>query len=72
MGVFFVIEPGFMDFLDGDETVLEAEPLKKVSAAGELMAFKHDGFWQCMDTKRDKDLLEKMLLSGKAPWQTSG
>ena len=70
-GGFFVMEPRFLDYLDGDETILEAEPLKKVSAAGELMAFKHDGFWQCMDTKRDKDLLEKMLISGKAPWQTS-
>ncbi|MGC6497165.1 MAG: glucose-1-phosphate cytidylyltransferase [Candidatus Puniceispirillaceae bacterium] len=69
-GGFFVMEPGFLDYLDSDETVLEAEPLKKLSAAGELMAFKHDGFWQCMDTKRDKDLLEKMLVSGKAPWQT--
>ena len=69
-GGFFVMEPGFLDYLDSDETVLEAEPLKKLSAAGELMAFKHDGFWQCMDTKRDKDLLEKMLISGKAPWQT--
>jgi glucose-1-phosphate cytidylyltransferase len=65
-GGFFVIEPGFFDMIDGDETVLEAAPLERAAAAGELMAFRHTGFWQCMDTKRDRDFLEE-LWQRKAP-----
>ena len=60
-GGFFVIEPKFLDYIKGNNTFLEKEPLEKASKKGELFAFKHNGFWQCMDTKRDKDKLEKIL-----------
>ena len=60
-GGFFVIEPKFLDYIKNDSTFLEKEPLEKASKAGQLFAFKHEGFWQCMDTKRDKDKLEKIL-----------
>ncbi len=64
-----MIEPGFFGLIAGDETILEQEPLETVAKMGELMAFRHDGFWQCMDTKRDRDLLEKLWQSGEAPWR---
>jgi len=67
-GGYFVIEPAFFDLIDGDVTILERAPLEKVAEMGELMAFRHDGFWQCMDTKRDRDSLEEMWQEGKAPW----
>jgi glucose-1-phosphate cytidylyltransferase len=67
-GGYFVIEPEFFDFLEGDSTVLEKEPLETVARLGELMAYRHEGFWQCMDTKRDRDLLEDLWQSGKARW----
>jgi len=67
-GGFFVIEPEFFDFIDSDKTILEREPLEKVAELGQLMAYKHGGFWQCMDTKRDKDVLEELWKSGGAPW----
>jgi len=67
-GGFFVIEPSFFEFLTSDEIMLEREPLEKACAAGELMAYRHDGFWQCMDTKRDHENLELMWNSKKAPW----
>ncbi len=70
-GGYFVIEPEFFDLLDGDDSVLEEKPMEKVSAMGELMAFHHSGFWQCMDTKRDRDLLEELWKSGAAPWAVS-
>ena len=61
-GGFFVFNKKFFEFIDNNENVvLEAEPLEKVTNIGELMAFKHDGFWQCMDTPRDKDLLENFV-----------
>lgn len=66
-GGYFVIEPEFFDLIDGDETLLEREPLERASQAGELMAYCHDGFWQCMDTKRDHELLESLWNKG-APW----
>ena len=66
-GGFFVIEPGFFDLIEGDATLLEREPLEKVTKAGELMAYRHDGFWYCMDTKRDHELLESLWVKG-APW----
>ena len=69
-GGFFVFEPKLFDYLDGDATVLEREPLEKLAAAGELMAFRHEGFWQPMDTLREKQLLENLFASGKAPWPT--
>jgi glucose-1-phosphate cytidylyltransferase len=68
-GGFFVCEPGFLDFIDGDDAVLEGEPLEKAAAVGQLMAYCHDGFWQCMDTKRDRDVLEDFWESGSAPWR---
>lgn len=66
-GGFFVIEPSFFDLIEGDSTLLEREPLELAAKAGELMAYKHDGFWQCMDTKRDHQLLESLWEAG-APW----
>jgi glucose-1-phosphate cytidylyltransferase len=68
-GGYFVIEPEFFDLIKGDSTMLEREPLEKAAEAGELMAFKHDGFWKCMDTKRDHGLLTKLWDSDKAPWK---
>lgn len=67
-GGYFVIEPEFFDFIDGDSTMLERDPLERAFKMGELMAYQHNGFWQCMDTKRDYDLLEKLSLGTKAPW----
>jgi glucose-1-phosphate cytidylyltransferase len=66
-GGFLIIEPEFFDLIEGDSTFLEREPLEKAAKLGELMAYQHDGFWQCMDTKRDHDLLEAMFVAG-APW----
>ncbi len=60
-GGFFVVEPKFLNFIKGDATFLEREPLERASKNNQLLAFKHNGFWQCMDTKRDKDFLEKKL-----------
>ena len=60
-GGYFIIEPEFLEFIENDNTILEKEPLEKASQMGQLMAFKHEGFWQCMDTKRDKDNLEVLL-----------
>lgn len=67
-GGFFVFEPSFFDYIQDDSTVLEREPLEKISSKGELMAFKHDGFWQSMDTVRDRNLLEEMWKRGETPW----
>jgi len=66
-GGFFVIEPDFFNFIDGDDTYLEREPLERAVRKGELFAYKHKGFWHCMDTKRDLDNLEEIYLKG-APW----
>ncbi len=69
-GGFMVLDPKIIDkYIEGDETVFEKAPLEGLSADGELMAFKHDGFWQCMDTQRDKMLLEKLWKNGDAPWK---
>jgi glucose-1-phosphate cytidylyltransferase len=67
-GGFFVVEPKFFDLIDGDSTVMEQFPLEEASRLGELAAYKHDSFWQCMDTKRDRDLLEDLWIEGNAPW----
>lgn len=67
-GGYFVIQPEFFDFIEDDSTILEREPLEKVAQNGELMAYRHHGFWQCMDTKRDRDILEDLWQSGNAPW----
>lgn len=68
-GGYFVVEPEFFDLIGGDSILLEREPLEAATKAGELMAYQHDGFWQCMDTKRDHDLLESLWLKG-APWKS--
>lgn len=68
-GGFFVIQPEFFDLIAGDATVLEREPLEQVARIGELMAYRHDGFWHCMDTKRDRNTLEELWQSGKAVWR---
>jgi glucose-1-phosphate cytidylyltransferase len=67
-GAFFVLEPGVFDYIDGDDTQFEHAPLERLAADGQLMAFQHSGFWQCMDTIRDKKLLESLWESG-APWK---
>ena len=67
-GGYFIIEPAFFDLIAGDSTLLEREPLEQATQAGELMAYRHDGFWHCMDTKRDHDLLESLWKKG-APWK---
>jgi len=67
-GGFFVFQPGVFDYLHGDETILEQDPLEKLAAHGELMAYKHEGFWQPMDTVRDRDVLNELWRSGQAPW----
>ena len=68
-GGFFIIEPEFFELIEGDGTILEREPLEKAAAAGELMAYQHDGYWQCMDTKRDRDALEELWGNNQAPWR---
>ncbi|MBB5206379.1 glucose-1-phosphate cytidylyltransferase [Inhella inkyongensis] len=69
-GGFFVLSPQVLDLLDGDDCVWEQKPLATLAEQGELMAFAHDGFWQPMDTLRDKNLLEELWASGKAPWKS--
>ena len=68
-GGFFVLQPKVIDYIDGDATVWEAEPLERLAAENELAAYRHGGFWQPMDTLRDKKLLEDLWASGKAPWK---
>jgi glucose-1-phosphate cytidylyltransferase len=67
-GGYFVIEPSFFDLIEDDTTILERGPLEKAAAMGELCAFRHEGLWQCMDTKRDRDLLEDLWQKGGALW----
>ena len=68
-GGFFVFEPGILDYLADDATSLEQGPLEQVASAGQLMAFRHHGFWQPMDTVRERQLLESLWASGGAPWK---
>ena len=68
-GGFMVLEPKFLDYIEGDKTILEREPMEKVAANNELTAFIHEGFWQPMDKLHDKMLLEDLWKSGKAPWK---
>lgn len=67
-GGFMVLEPEVMNYIDGDNTNFENQSLKKLAAEGELIAYKYDGFWQCMDTVRDKKKLEGLIADKKAPW----
>ncbi len=66
---FMVLEPAVFDYISGDSTVLEREPLEQIARSGRLNAYKHEGFWQCMDTLRDKQLLEKLWAENAAPWK---
>ena len=67
-GGFFLINSNFFKFLEGDSSALEKKPLETVTKLGEIRAFRHEGFWQCMDHKLDKDYLEQLVLENKAPW----
>ncbi len=69
-GAFFVLEPGVFDYIDGDDTMWEHEPMERLAADGQLMAYRHTAFWQCMDTLRERHLLEKLWATGEAPWKT--
>ena len=69
-GGFFVLSPKVIDYIDGDQTIWEREPLEQLSRDGQMTAYHHKGFWQPMDTLRDKHLLEELWASGKAPWKT--
>ena len=68
-GAFFVLEPAVFDYIDGDDTPWERDPLERLARDGQLMAYRHESFWQCMDTLRDKKLLEELWANG-APWRT--
>lgn len=67
-GGFMVLEPEVLEYIEGDETIFERDPLENLAKDGQLMAYKHHGYWQCMDTKRDHDLLESLWDKNEAPW----
>lgn len=66
---FMVCNPEFLPLIDGDDTILEKKPLETLAAKGQLMSYHHQGFWQCMDTMREKEKLEELWAEGKAPWK---
>ena len=66
---YMVLNPEIFDYINGDDTVFEKEPMERLANEGQLMSYMHKGFWQCMDTKREMDMLEKMLLTRNAPWK---
>lgn len=66
---YMVFEPDIFDYIEGDQTVLEREPLERLAGQGQLMSYRHNGFWQCMDNMQERELLEKMLERGIAPWK---
>ena len=68
-GGYFVFEPEIFDYLDGDDMLLELTPLERLARESQLVAYRHEGFWQCMDTLREKKILENLWQSGKAPWK---
>ena len=68
-GGFFVLEPQVLEYIAGDETVWEAEPLERLAREGNLCAYRHSGFWQPMDTLRDKKYLEDLWRTNRAPWK---
>lgn len=68
-GAFFVLEPAVLDYIEGDQTSFEREPLQALAREGQLMAYRHDSFWQCMDTLREKRFLSRLWDSGEAPWK---
>lgn len=65
---YMVLNPEIFDYIEGDQTVFEKEPLERLAKEGQLMSYMHKGFWQCMDNIREKDMLEKLIAAGKAPW----
>ena len=69
-GGYMVLEPDVFNYLKDDTTIFEQEPMRRLAADGKLMAYEYDGYWQCMDTKREHDKLEELWASGKAPWKT--
>ncbi len=69
-GAFFVCEPGVFDYIEGDDTQWEKAPMEQLARDGQMMAYKHEGFWQCMDTLRDRKRLEDLWAAGNAPWKT--
>ncbi len=69
-GGFFVLEPEVLDYIEGDDTLFEKEPLERLAEDGQLVAYRHGDFWQCMDTLRDMRLLESLWQSGQAPWKS--
>ena len=69
-GGFFVLEPGVLEFIRGDETQFEREPLEALAQAGQLMMYRHEGFWSCMDTLRDVRHLNQLWNEGRAPWRS--
>lgn len=68
-GGFMVLEPGVFDYIAGDDEILERDPMERLAEEGRLAAYRHNGFWQCMDTKREMERLEKLWQSGDAPWE---
>jgi glucose-1-phosphate cytidylyltransferase len=68
-GGFFVLSPKVLDLIEGDSTIWEQQPMRELASRGELNAYLHDGFWQCMDTLRDKNLVEQLWEKGRAPWK---
>lgn len=68
-GGYMVLEPQVLNYISGDDTMFEKEPLEQLAKEGQLSCYKHNGFWQCMDTLRDKNKLDELLLEGKAPWK---
>lgn len=71
-GGFFVLHPGVLDYIEGDETVWEQEPLQRLVAEKQLMCYQHNGFWQCMDTPAERVFLEELWATGQAPWKLNG
>ena len=68
-GGFFVLSPKVLDYIDGDESIWERHPIERLARDGQLMGYRHDGFWSCMDTLKEKNYLEEMWNSGRAPWR---
>lgn len=67
-GGYMVLEPGIFEYIDGDDTVFEKRPMEKLAEEGQLMAYRHRGFWKCMDTQRDRKQLEDLIAGKNAPW----
>ena len=66
---YMVLEPEIFNYIEGDDTVFEKRPLERLAAEGQLMSYPHRGYWQCMDNKRERDILERLWKSGNAPWK---